>query len=238
MIAPSQIPRRAGERIKTDRRDCLRLAECSRAGELRAVWIPDLEDEAIRDLARAREDAVHSQTQARQQLKGFLLRHDVRYPGKTSWTKSFHVWLGTLNFGPAGAQTAFTDYQLAVQAADQRVERLTHALAQSIHGWRFEPVVASLQALREAAWHYRFKPRIAQRTQQHQHALGSDIKAVAWKAQLRLARRFAALDARGVQHNKACVAVARELAGFVWAIGRQAMHATNPTAIPTSTQSH
>ena len=148
VIAPSQIPRRAGERIKTDRRDCLRLAECSRAGELRAVWIPDLEDEAIRDLARAREDAVHSRTQARQQLKGFLLRHDVSYPGKTSWTKSFHVWLGTLNFGPASAQTAFTEYQLAVQAADERVERLTHALAQSIHGWRFEPVVASLQALR------------------------------------------------------------------------------------------
>jgi transposase len=116
VIAPSQIPRRAGERIKTDRRDCLRLAECSPAGELRAVWVPDLEDEAIRDLARAREDAVHSRTQARQQLKGFLLRHDVRYPGKTSWTKSFHVWLGTLNFGPAGAQTAFTEYQLAVQS--------------------------------------------------------------------------------------------------------------------------
>jgi transposase len=300
VIAPSQIPRRAGERIKTDRRDCLRLAECSRAGELRAVWIPDLEDEAIRDLARAREDAVHSRTQARRQLKGFLLRHDVSYPGKTSWTKSFHVWLGTLNFGPASAQTAFTEYQLAVQAADQRVERLTHALAQSIHGWRFEPVVASLQALRgvdavtaiglvaeigdlarfehprklmgylglvpseassgervargsitktgngharrllvEAAWHYyRCKPRIGQRAQQRQHALGSDIKAVAWKAQLRLARRFAALDARGVQRNKACVAVARELAGFVWAIGRRSMHATNPTAIPTSTQSH
>jgi len=203
------------------------------------------------------------------------------------------------NFGPACAKTAFTEYQLAVQAADQRVERLTHALAQSIHGWCFEPVVASLQGLRgvdvvtaiglvaeigdlarfehprklmgylglvpseassgervargsitktgngharrllvEAAWHYRCKPRIGQRAQQRQRALGSDIKAVAWKAQLRLARRFAALDARGVQRNKACVAVARELAGFVWAIGRRSMHATNPTAIPTSTQSH
>src|SRR5688500_490875 len=69
VIAPSQVPRRAGERIKTDRRDCLRLAECSRAGELRAIWIPDPEDEAIRDLSRAREDAVNSRTQARHQLK-------------------------------------------------------------------------------------------------------------------------------------------------------------------------
>jgi transposase len=88
VIAPSLIPKRAGERIKTDRRDCLHLAQCSRSGDLRAVWIPDPEDESIRDLARAREDAVHSRTQARHQLKGFLLRHGVRYAGKTSWSKT------------------------------------------------------------------------------------------------------------------------------------------------------
>ncbi len=68
VIAPSQIPRRAGDRIKTDRRDCLRLAQCSRAGELRAIWIPDPQDEAIRELSRAREDAVNSRTQVRHQL--------------------------------------------------------------------------------------------------------------------------------------------------------------------------
>ena len=78
VIAPSLIPKRAGDRIKTDGRDGLRLAELARAGELRAVWIPDPADEAIRDLARAREDAVNARTQVRQQLKGFLLRHDVR----------------------------------------------------------------------------------------------------------------------------------------------------------------
>lgn len=283
VIAPSQIPRRAGDRIKTDRRDCLRLAECSRAGELRAIWIPDPQDEAIRDLSRAREDAVNSRTQARHQLKGFLLRHEVRFAGKTSWTKTFYRWLGTLNFGQDAAQTAFTEYWLAVQAADERVVRLTQASAASVAGWRFEPVVAALQALRgidvvsaiglvaeigdlsrfehprklmgylglvpseyssgqrvargsitktgnaharrlltEAAWNYRFKARIGYRAQQRQEALPQPIKDMAWKAQLRLTARFARLNARGVQINKVCVAVARELAGFIWAIGTQA----------------
>lgn len=287
VIAPSQIPQRAGDRIKTDRRDCLRLAECSRAGELRAIWIPDPQDEAIRDLSRAREDAVNSRTQARHQLKGFLLRHEVRFAGKTSWTKSFYRWLGTLSFGQDAAQTAFTEYWLAVQAADERVVRLTQASAASIAGWRFEPVVAALQALRgidvvsaiglvaeigdlsrfehprklmgylglvpseyssgqrvargsitktgnaharrlltEAAWNYRFKARIGYRAQQRQEDLPQQIKDMAWKAQLRLTARFARLNARGVQINKVCVAVARELAGFIWAIGVQATAAS------------
>lgn len=284
VIAPSQIPKRPGDRIKTDRRDCLRLAECSRAGDLRAVWVPDVADEAIRDLARAREDAVNNRTQARHQLKGFLLRHGVRYAGKTSWTKTYYRWLGTLNFGEPGAQIAFTEYSLAEQAAEQRVLRLTKALAGSVTGWRFEPVVAALQALRgvdvvtaiglvaeigdlrrfehprklmgylglvpsehssgdrvsrgsitktgnaharrlltEAAWNYRFKARIGSRAQERQKSLSDDLRADAWKAQVRLTQRFAALDARGVQRNKVCVAVARELAGFVWAIGTKAL---------------
>jgi transposase len=288
VIAPSLIPKRAGERRKTDRRDCLRLAECSRAGELRAVWIPDVEDEAIRDLARAREDAVNSRTQARHQLKGFLLRHGVRFAGKTSWSKTYYRWLGTLNFERSAAQTAFTEYWQAVQSADQRLERLTTALQGAIGNWRFEPVVAAVQALRgidvvsaiglvaeigdlrrfehprklmgylglvpaehssgeriargsitktgnaharrlltEAAWNYRFKARIGYRAQQRQEMLSQEIRDVAWKAQLRLTARFASLQARGVQVNKICVAVARELAGFIWAIGLQVRPATN-----------
>jgi transposase len=279
VIAPSLIPRRAGDRIKTDHRDGLRLAELARAGELHAVWIPDPADEAIRDLARAREDAVNARTQARHQLKGFLLRHDVRYVGKTSWSKTYYRWLATLNFGLPSAQTAFTEYWQAVTAADERVARLTAASANSIEGWRFEPVVKALQALRgidqisaiglvaeigdigrfahprqlmaylglvpsehssgervvrgsitktgnaharrlltEAAWNYRFQARIGRRAQQRAEDLPQAIREVAWKAQLRLAGRFARLRTRGVQINKICIAVARELAGFVWAI--------------------
>jgi transposase len=110
IIAPSQVPRRAGDRIKTDGRDSIELAECSRAGQLSAIWIPDPVDEAIRDLSRAREDAVNARVQARHQLKGFLLRHDVRYTGKTSWCGAYYRWLATLNFGAGPAQTAFTEY--------------------------------------------------------------------------------------------------------------------------------
>lgn len=279
VIAPSLIPKRAGDRVKTDHRDGLRLAELSRAGELRAIWIPDPTDEAIRDLTRAREDAVNARTQARHQLKGFLLRHDVRYTGKTSWSKTYYRWLATLNFGLTGAQTAFTEYWQTVTAADERVARLTGALVPAIKDWRFESVVLALQALRgidqisaiglvaeigdigrfahprqlmgylglvpseyssgervvrgsitktgnaharrlltEAAWNYRFQPRIGRRAQQRAEDLPQAIRDVAWKAQLRLSGRFARLRARGVQINKVCVAVARELAGFVWAI--------------------
>jgi transposase len=284
VIAPAQMPRRPGDRVKTDGRDCVQLAECSRAGQLRAVWIPDPVDEAIRDLSRAREDAVNSRTQARHQLKGFLLRHGLRFLGKTSWTKAYHAWLGSLSFEAQPAQTAFTEYWLAVQAADARVQRLTQAVRDSVNGWRFEPVVKALQALRgvdvvtavglvaeigdlrrfdhprklmgylglvpseassgdrvhrgsitktgnaharrlltEAAWHYRFKARIGSHAQRRQQDLSQPVREIAWNGQLRLNKRFAALQARGVQVNKACVAVARELAGFVWAIGRQSM---------------
>ena len=263
VIAPSLIPKRAGDRIKTDGRDGVRLAELSRAGELRAVWIPDPADEAIRDLARAREDAVNARTQARHQLKGFLLRHDVRYAGKTSWSKTYYRWLATLNFGLSGAQTAFTEYWQAVTAADERVARLTAASANSIEGWRFEPVVNALQALRgidqisaiglvaeigdigrfahprqlmaylglvpsehssgervvrgsitktgnaharrlltEAAWNYRFQPRIGLRAQRRAEDLPQTIRDVAWKAQLRLSQRFARLLARGKEEKQ------------------------------------
>lgn len=281
VIAPSLIPKRAGDRVKTDRRDCLRLAELARAGELKPIWIPDPVDEAIRDLARAREDAVNTRAQARHQLKGFLLRRGVRYSGKSAWSKTYYRWLSTLDFDQIGAQTAFTEYWQAVQSADERVARMTDALAGSIHSWRFEPVVMALQALRgidvvsaiglvaeigdigrfahprqlmgylglvpsehssgdrlsrgsitktgnaharrlltEAAWNYRFKARIGYRAQRRQEALPQAIRDMAWKAQLRLTARFARLNARGVQINKVCVAVARELSGFIWAIAR------------------
>ena len=151
ITAPSQIPRRPGDRVKTDGRDSVQLAECSRAGQLSAIWIPDPGDEAIRDLSRAREDAVNSRVQARHQLKGFLLRHDVRYTGKTAWCGAYYRWLATLNFGTGAAQTAFTEYWQAVKSAEDRVDRLTKALQSSITGWRFEPVVGALQALRGVA---------------------------------------------------------------------------------------
>ena len=90
--------------------------------------MPDPDDEAIRDLSRAREDAVNSRTQARHQLKGSCCATTCAITGKTSWSGAYYRWLATLNFGAGAAQTAFTEYWLAVQAADERVERLTQAL--------------------------------------------------------------------------------------------------------------
>lgn len=283
IVAPSLIPRRAGDRIKNDRRDCARLAELARAGELKAIWVPDEEHEAVRDLCRAREDAVSARLKARQQLKAFLLRHDRRYPGKTSWNKSHAIWIAEQRFEHAGERVALAEYQLAVQAADQRVERLTTALSEAIKGWRFESVVAALRGLRgidvvsaiglvaeigdinrfdsarrlmgylglvpsehssgnsvrrgsitktgnaharrlltEAAWNYRFPARMSAMLRERSEALPQAVREHAWKAQLRLSKRYAQLSSRGVQHNKVCVAIARELAGFVWAIARQA----------------
>ena len=283
VIAPSKTPRQPGQRVKTDARDSLDLAEYSRAGTLTPVWIPEPEDEAIRDLSRAREDAVNQRTHVRQQLKGFLLRHDRRYGGKTAWCSTHDHWLARQSFESSATQTAFTEYWLAVKAADERVARLTKALQEAVTGWRFEPVVDALQALRgvaavtaiglvaeigdlsrfehprklmgylglvpsehssgertsrgsitktgngharrlliEAAWSYRFKARVGKEINARQQGLSEAIRTIAWKGQLRLSSRYTALQQRGVQANKVCVAVARELAGFVWAIG---MHA-------------
>ena len=148
IIAPSLIPRRAGERLKTDRRDCARLAELSRAGELKAIWVPDEAHEAMRNLWRAREDAVNMRLKVRQQIKAFLLRQDRRYAGKTSWTKMHQRWIHDQRFVHPADQIALTEYQLAVQTAQERVQRLTDALQQATQDWRFEPVVSALRALR------------------------------------------------------------------------------------------
>jgi transposase len=283
IVAPSLIPRRPGDRIKTDRRDCARLAELSRSGELKSIWVPDEAHEAMRDLCRAREDAVAARLRARQQLKAFLLRHERRYPGKTSWTKSHAIWIAAQRFEHVGERVALGEYQLAVQAADERVQRLTDALGEAVKGWRFETVVAALRALRgidtvsaiglvaeigdinrfatarqlmgylglvpsehssgnsvrrgsitktgnaharrlltEAAWNYRFPARLSTTLRERSAALPEAVRNHAWKAQVRLCMRFGRLSSRGVQPNKVCVAVARELAGFVWAIAHQA----------------
>ena len=151
VIAPSKMPRKPGVRVKTDGRDAMELAQASRAGDLCAVWVPDAADEAIRDLSRVREDAVKACTQAKQQLGGFLLRRDLRFEGKSAWTKAHFAWLAQLKFDAAAAQVTLTEYLLAVQAAIARVQRLDKALVDSIVGWRFESVVAALQALRGVA---------------------------------------------------------------------------------------
>ena len=152
VVSPSSMPRRPGDRIKTDRRDSLMLARLARAGELTAVAVPDAGDEAIRDLVRTREDAVRAQRAARHQLKALLLRHGVRYAGKTAWTGAHLRWLAELKLPLAAQQLAFQEYVLAVTEATERIARIEAALREVCLGWRMRPVVEALQALRGIAF--------------------------------------------------------------------------------------
>lgn len=150
VVAPSLIPRRAGDRVKTDRRDAASLAKLHRAGELTAVWVPDTRHEAMRDLVRARLDATHSLRRARQQLSGFLLRHACHY-GRPAWTKLHRRWLASLKFEQAIHHIVLEDYIAAVEQAETRRDRLTTQIEAMLSDWTLAPVVAALQTMRGMA---------------------------------------------------------------------------------------
>jgi len=128
VIAPSLIPRKPGERIKTDRRDARKLAELLRAGLLTVVHPPTLEDEAVRDLTRCREDARDDLKRHRNRLSKFLLRRDLRWAETKAWTKKFRTWLASLHFHGMASQATFTSYLLAVEQAEQRLQGLEKRL--------------------------------------------------------------------------------------------------------------
>ena len=150
VVAPSLIPKRMGDRVKTDRRDAANLARLHRAGELTAVWVPDPGHEAMRDLVRARLDAVRALRRARQQLSGFLLRQGCHY-GRPAWTKLHRRWLAGLKFEQAVHHIVLEDYIAAVEAAQDRRDRLTAQIAAMLSDWTLAPVVAALQTMRGMA---------------------------------------------------------------------------------------
>jgi transposase len=285
VIAPSSIPRKPGERIKTDRRDAMMLARLARAGELSAVRVPDVGDEAVRDLIRGREDAIREQRNARHRLKALLLRNGMPYAGKTSWSAAHRRWLARVKLPQPAQQIVFQEYLHAVTDASLRIERLERAMQDTLVDWRLRPVVEALQALRgiqalaamtivaeiqdfqrfahprqlmaylglipsehssgnrrrqgaitkagnaparrilvEVAWLYRYPARVTPIIARRQSELPKIITDLAWQAQLRLCNRYKRLTARKLPHNKVVVAIARELAGFVWAIARATAH--------------
>jgi transposase len=282
VVAPSLIPRKPGERIKTDRRDANNLAKLHRAGELTPVWVPDPAHEAIRDLVRARQAAVRTVRQARQQLSGFLLRHGYHY-SRPAWTLMHRRWLAGLRFEHAIHHIVLEDAIAAVEAATARRDRLEAQIEAALADWSLAPVVRALQALRgmalvaaatlvaelgditrfdnprqlmaylglvpsehssgrtrrqggitkagngaarrmliEAAWSYRFSARISREQLLRQEALAQPIRDIAWKAQVRLCRRYRKLAQAGKPATVVTAAIARELSGFVWAIAKQA----------------
>ena len=278
VIAPSLIPTAPGDRVKTDKRDARRLVRLYRAGELVAIRVPTVAEEAVRDLCRARADMVIDQTRARHRLGKFLLRHGRVWRGGDNWTGKHQAWIAQQGFDDPALTATFGHYRATLTAREAAVTAIDAELA----GWftraPFTDSVARLAAYRgithlggltlasevcdwrrfasagafmgfcglvpseyssgerirrghithagnlhlrtqlvESAWAYKSRPAIGVQIARRHHNLPPEVIARAWKAQLRLCGRFRRLDARKTSRNIVVTAIARELAGFVWA---------------------
>jgi transposase len=148
VLAPSLTPSRAGDRLKTDRRDARKLARLLRAGELTAIYVPEPTDEAIRDLCRARSDAVDDRRRSRHRLKAFLLRHGYRYQGRTSWSAAHERYLRELVLPHPAMKVILEEYLISVQLASERIARTEAAMSDLLGKWRLEPAVRALMAMK------------------------------------------------------------------------------------------
>jgi transposase len=286
VVAPSLIPRKPGDRVKTNRRDALALARLLRAGELTAVWVPDENHEAMRDLVRSRAAAVETLRVHRQHVSAFMLKHGRIYPRKRGWTMRYLRWLQEQPFDHPAHQIALQEMVEAVRISKERVERLEHVIEEFIPAWSLAPVVRALQTLRgvelivavtfateigdvrrfesprqlmgylglvpgerstgetvrrggitkagngrvrhmlvESAWTYRHPPRVGAKKLYRLEQASPKVREIAWKAQSRLTARYRMLSGRGKKTTVVCTAIARELAGFMWAVAREAQPA-------------
>jgi len=148
VVAPSLIPKKAGDRVKTDRRDAVQLARLRRSGDLTPVDVPAVADEAMRDLSRAREDTLHDLKTAKLRLKALLLRHDIRYTGRATWGPAHLRWLSEVVCPTPAQPSVFQAYVRAVTEPTERLQRLDQELHEQVTAWRLCPVVDALQALR------------------------------------------------------------------------------------------
>ncbi len=149
VVTPSLIPKKPGERIKTDRRDAIKLAQFLRSGSLTSVWVPDEEQEAMRDLTRARDDLKGQERKARQQLNAYVLRHGHAWPAnKTRWGEPYYNWLESLKFSHDWLQVVLQEYIDAVKSATRRVADITAEMERVLPQWSLAPMVNSLVALR------------------------------------------------------------------------------------------
>jgi transposase len=284
VVSPSSVPKGSADKVKTDKNDAVKLARLLRSGDLKGIHLPDERDEAVRDLCRARTDAVEDKRRLRQQLKAFLLRNGYRYLGKSSWTQAHMRYLRELVMCHPAQKLVLEETLQAIDLADNRLKQLEAHLEQVVEQWRFKPVVEALQCLKgiklisaavltselgdlsrfdnprqlmaylglvtsenssggsrrqgsitkcgnghvrmfliEAAHHYRTPPKISKELSKRQEGQSRRVRAIAWEAQNRLHRRTWKLMSRRLIMPKIVVAVARELAGFVWAIHRETL---------------
>jgi len=282
VVAPSLIPRKPGDRVKTDRRDAVMLARLMRSGDLTAIYVPTVEDEAIRDLSRGREDAMRDLKATKYRLKAFLLRQDIRYEGRANWNAAHLRWLSEVVCPTPAQQIVFQEYVRAVTEQHARVQRLETELHEHVKTWRLYPVVEAIQALRgveltgaviliaelgdltrfdtprqlmsylgltpseyssgerrrqggitkagntharralvEGAWAYQYPAKVSPAIRKRLEGLPQPVQDIAWKAQVRLCKRFRRLVTRGKHPNVVVTAIARELAAFMWAIAKE-----------------
>jgi transposase len=283
VVAPSLVPKRPGDKVKTNRRDAVTLARLLRANELTAVWVPDERHEAMRDLTRARETAMLDLRSKRQQISALLLRQGRSYPeNKNTWTKAHMSWLASQKFDYPEQRLVFEEMMLAVRQALERLERMEQAIRAAVPDWSLAEVITGLMAMRgldvisaatllaeigdlsrfqtpqqlmaylglvpseestgntikrgpitkagnrrarrmlvECSWSYQHPPRVGSVKQHKVDAAPLAVREIAWKAQCRLYRRYRALIRRGKLKTVAITAVARELAGFIWAVNRE-----------------
>jgi transposase len=285
VVAPALIPRKPGERVKTNRRDARKLAELGRAGLLTAVQPPTPEDEAVRDLARARDDAREDRQRGRHRLGKLLLRRGRHFAGK-NWSRAHRRWIDTLAWSHAAERAVVEDYLLAIDQLDARLTELDQRLTEMAQAAPYREPVAWLRCFRgidtltamlilaelhdvrrfasapalmaylglvpgeassgekhrrgritrtgnalvrrllvEAAWHYQHRPGLGKALARRRTGQPTRVIAIAEKAQQRLCRRFRKLAAEHKPAPKIAVAIARELAGFVWG-------ALQPVAMP------
>lgn len=277
VVAPALIPRKPGERVKTNRRDSRKLAELGRAGLLTAVQPPTPEDEAVRDLARARDDAREDLQRCRHRLGKLLLRRGLHYAGR-NWTRAHRQWIDSLEWAHTAERAVVDDYLLAIDHTEARLLELGARLAEiadrdpyrepvgwlrcfrgidtltamlilaELHDFRRFASAPALMAylglvpgehssgekhrrgritrtgnalvrrlLVETAWHYQHRPRVGVALTRRRKGQPARVIATADKAQQRLCRRFRKLAAEHKPAPKIAVAIARELAGFLWA---------------------
>ena len=148
VVAPSLIPRKPGDRVKTDRRDAFMLAERLKQSDLTPIYVPEPEDEAIRDLSRARETAMHDLNDARYQFKAFLLRNNIRYEGPANWSLKHLRWLTELILPHPCQQIVLQEHLQIIMERQSRLERLDNELIHHVKNWRYYPVVKAIQAMR------------------------------------------------------------------------------------------
>ena len=282
IAAPALIPKRAGDRVKTDRRDGRNLGRLYRAGELTVIYVPGEEQESVRDLIRAREDAVEDVRRKKHHLCKFLLRHGHRYREGKQWTQKHLKWMKGLQFEIVYLKLVFEEYLMALEQAEERKDRLTREIERISEQPKHKQLVSALMILRgvqivtamtilfeigdlrrfgrakdfmaalglvpseyssggkisrgsitktgnthvrrvlvESAWHYRHRPTVGPGIKARRSGQPLELLKIAQKADVRLNRKYRRLTDRGKRTTVATVATARELAGFVWAIGQQ-----------------